>query len=1171
MAYTEKTISGLIESQLPDFINAKYQESAPSFRRFIELYYTWLEDSTEGNTVYHIMNSEKYRDIDEIEESFLTYFKNELLPYFPERTELELVKILKGAKEFYQKKGTENSIEWLFRVLFNKEAIISYPRDNILRASDGKWQLPVALKVSDTPFLIQSASSTKNYFAPRSSPTEYYSGNTYSTAVEFSNNIRKNSTIIAFTSYKIWVNSAISPATLKTRLTDYIANNESSIVSDAAGSQFISITNSKLVSDNFSGYGASNVCFQIVEAFYNQSIDIENSKIITFKNKLTPFTIESILQLGTDQSYVKVQFDGIEAFEIGDLQKNGFISSNAIYAYSSTSTQTILNIDGENTPCYILSFGKEELGNPLFTDSANNTTLANTYFGDNRYSLQYTKKYYSGNVASKFTSAASANIATISFAFKEEKSVPLKLLERRQVVGEVSRAKAVVEKVFTRVDEYTKSKYSEIFLSNIEGEFVNNELIEIEYQDENGNDSIFTERILGFVDAVIVNPNNRGQKYKVGDPAVIYGGFTAENGEKSGAGFKFAKAEVSDTTKGVVKSLTLIKGGYGYRNHPNTLVTVVNDPSDTTGSGALVEVGTVDTAANITLFLPTDTIQPYASVLLNQNPFSPAFPNNALSNINSTLFSCFSYTGIDFYPIQSLVLKAEGQGYTAPPTLRFDTVYQINGTTNVEISSLGYIANIEIITAGSGYANGEVLLFNGLNGPATGYINVSPSGAITSINLTSRGYGYTTMPTVTVQTTSGFGAQLKAYGFNDGAIAALTVDEIGEIRSIAMSNYGFGYVSKPNVSLKVMDVYVNNLSFTFLADSELTVYQGTDIANATFFANVDIGYVSEINQVGFSNATIRLFNYTGVLNTSSALVITETNQHLNPSLGRKIYGNGYAKANLIFVDGTVSYPGYYLNTDGFLSADKKLQDKNKYHNFSYVLESSKQLKEYKQTLFNIVHPIGSELIAHNRLSDVFDQRNIISYTNAISVLSNTAAINSGPEFFPNYYVAGANANLNLSSANTSKLIANGTTNFITLRVNTSTAGITSNDTIIINYDNPDRRIVRTVLNTPSSTILNISQPIIIFGYGYLSTNNSTYVTISENVESKIIANDRIRIFDKADYDVTGNDNHVYVRKVITVTNNLIQLDSTVPISNTNLGYCIDPHLLNAKIKVVREK
>ncbi len=1031
MANTAYTVSGLIESQLPDFINAKYAENAPSFRRFIELYYEWLENSAAGNTVYHIMNAEKYRDIDETEDSFLTYFKDELLPFFPERTELEITKILKGAKEFYQKKGTADSIEWLFRVLFNKEARITYPRDNILRASDGKWQRPIALKISDTPFVVQTAESTLNLFAANAAPETYHTQNTFSTTVKFTNTLRRDSTVIAFAAYRIWVVSPTSGATLKANLSNYINVNPSTAMTDNVGTQFKLVE--RVISEDITGYGANQHGYSIVECYYNQDNTVTANKI-EFENYMSNSILQSVF--GSADNTIKFQFDGIEAFEICKLGKNQLVASNAVFGESVSSIDTTLTIDGSNTPCYILSFGYStdqsvfidsantiDGGSPfstgdvldgglystvsfddtyegglystesglymestVFPDEINNSVIANTTFGDARFAFQYTKKFNAQNVTSYFSSSAAASIATISLAFKETRSVTLRELIGKLVIGETSKARAVVERAFVRVDEYTKTRYVEVFLSNLEGEFVNNELIYIEY-----DDITFTERILGFVNAISIDPNNRGLKYKINDPAVIYGGFVDEFGNRPTAGYNYATAIVSDATEGRILSVNLLKGGYGYRLNPNTVIEVTPDVSDPPISvNAAVTVSAVDTGNAIVLNLATDTIAPYENVTLSTNPFDPSpaawgtgFPINSLANVNSVLADCLGFQSVSFFPISALTLTNQGQGYLREPTLEFETFYPVNGGS-ASISDLGFISVVEVVNGGVNYANGETINFIGGDGlGATAEVVVNGGGTITSVNVTSRGYGYSSRPTVTVNTTSGAGAELIAYLFNDGVEYDLTVEEVGKIRKLQIVNSGFGYIAKPNVSLKVMDVYTDNLTRVFSIDQDLTAFQGSSLSSATFRANVDIGYISSINQAGSSNATFRLYEYTGILDTGLPLRVLETGDHLN-LLGSKIYGNGLAKANLLFIDGTTTYPGHYLNTDGFLSADKKLQDRYKYHNFSYVLESDKQLREYNQTIKNIVHPSGSQLIAHKRISDVFTFKSSISHSFAMT-------------------------------------------------------------------------------------------------------------------------------------------------------------------------------------------
>ena len=151
MTATSKTISSLIKSQVPDFINAEH----PKFKRFLELYYTWLENNsangisnTAGNTIYHAMGIENYRDIDQTPPEFIKYFKQELLPHFPENTALSTEKILKSAREFYNKKGTDESVRWLFKALFDEDIEITYPKESILKTSDGKWIKPKAFRIN---------------------------------------------------------------------------------------------------------------------------------------------------------------------------------------------------------------------------------------------------------------------------------------------------------------------------------------------------------------------------------------------------------------------------------------------------------------------------------------------------------------------------------------------------------------------------------------------------------------------------------------------------------------------------------------------------------------------------------------------------------------------------------------------------------------------------------------------------------------------------------------------------------------------------------------------------------------------------------------------------------------------------------------------------------------
>ena len=119
------SIVSFIDSQLPAFI----RDDNPSFGAFVKAYYEWLEtpisqDANGNGTLYHTKKLPDYADIDKTTDEFLEYFKTDFLPYFPKEIALDERKLIKQAREFYAKNGSIESIQFLFRVLYDKEVDI---------------------------------------------------------------------------------------------------------------------------------------------------------------------------------------------------------------------------------------------------------------------------------------------------------------------------------------------------------------------------------------------------------------------------------------------------------------------------------------------------------------------------------------------------------------------------------------------------------------------------------------------------------------------------------------------------------------------------------------------------------------------------------------------------------------------------------------------------------------------------------------------------------------------------------------------------------------------------------------------------------------------------------------------------------------------------------------
>lgn len=139
-------LSTLVRQHLPEFIREDYQ----TFVKFIEAYYEFMEQ-TNGAMDFskHLLS---YRDVDRTLTEFEEYFSKTFLPLLSNQSVVDKRTLIKSAKQLYDSKGTKKSFEFLFRALYGEDVSIFYPKDNILRASDGKWVRRESVRVDPTYF-----------------------------------------------------------------------------------------------------------------------------------------------------------------------------------------------------------------------------------------------------------------------------------------------------------------------------------------------------------------------------------------------------------------------------------------------------------------------------------------------------------------------------------------------------------------------------------------------------------------------------------------------------------------------------------------------------------------------------------------------------------------------------------------------------------------------------------------------------------------------------------------------------------------------------------------------------------------------------------------------------------------------------------------------------------
>jgi hypothetical protein len=757
-----------------------------------------------------------------------------------------------------------------------------------------------------------------------------------------------------------------------------------------------------------------------------------------------------------------------------------------------------------------------------------------------------------------------------------------------RIFGETSKSIATVER------GVRSGNRIELYISNIERLFVSGENIrvvdnnnrtlyfkdgEIVSQNTTGATSL-RAKIIGSISSVQINSNRRGQLYKprdiangyAGDPVVFYGGLETANGIG-------AEAFVLETTSGSIRAVDTLDGGFGYRADPNTLITFTGGG----GSGAIANVSGLDPSAANTInvsFIPTDFISNSAKLIKLDDIYS-FFPANVNANLNCTLANAFSFAGFSTFPITSVIVNNGGGGYTSIPSVQADSLFDTTlPNTKAKLGSLGILGPIRILTPGTGYANGEYIVFSNTAGGigANATVNVNTTGSIISatyrfantvngvVTTPLGGFGYRQdrLPDLSVQTSGGSGAVLEVAGIlGTGAEFTAIADErgIGAITSILVTNFGEDYVSAPRISLKVRDLIVSNVTSSNLPKNDDFVYQGTSLTSYVFKANVDSISLVESNANPLqSKYRLRVYNYTS--NTKIDLQLKITDRVSGPNLyidldttfntfdssgnflfrqGIRTYGNGAAEATARFLNGLIIGQGQYLNDDGFPSSFQLLQDENN-NNFTYRLKVQESFSAYKQVLYGLLHPAGTKVIPVNTLKSQanINVQNITFASNSLPLSYYTGTAGSNASVFGSFTTPSNNiikfdalAGANIADfINVNTILSLSNTHGPNLYSTVVSVDHTSNtvvvrDSIFLRFANVAKGNISN-----SNTRINITE----ITNQYDLINNGEYSNTQNRFRDIAFAGDNVRIYHNSSSIYTGTITYVeYSNNVIFVS------------------------------------
>jgi hypothetical protein len=416
------------------------------------------------------------------------------------------------------------------------------------------------------------------------------------------------------------------------------------------------------------------------------------------------------------------------------------------------------------------------------------------------------------------------------------------------------------------------------------------------------------------------------------------------------------------------------------------------------------------------------------------------------------------------------------------------------------------------------------------------------------------GYSTSYLPAVTVNSAnvSASGAVLYVPGIlGDGATFSVVTDRAGSITTINVVNPGEDYITTPNVSLKVQDIVVSNVSIINLPTKGDVIYQGANVNVSTYLATVDSTQVLNVDVDSTKSLfRLRVFNYNSNPDPTKKLNI-DKNIHMNMynaqydvtynTNGYKNYGDGTAKGTASFLNGLVVSQGQYLTTQGQPSSFDVLQS-TIYNNFTYQITVEKEISKYRSVLLELLHPTGMNVIGRNALKsntsynfhgfEALNQGHTLQYyTNypASSVTMTTDFTNKSNNIISFNNLAGSNIANYIFTSNSSITITptNGpNVHAEIVNVNTEANTITLSSNVWLTFAN-----VATVTGNSGANVINITA---LTGK-YDIVNNGNYSNTAYPLKDIVYTGDKVLVDNNTSKTVSTVD---YINGKIYLTANL---------------------------------
>ena len=491
----------------------------------------------------------------------------------------------------------------------------------------------------------------------------------------------------------------------------------------------------------------------------------------------------------------------------------------------------------------------------------------------------------------------------------------------------IGKATAVVDSVFQY--QLGGETVTEFVLNpgSINGIFVGGQKISgIDNTDDNLVITAKAMSILGSADTEV--SNYQTSQYFTTDDSIVVSSDTGNDGS----------AAISSVTAGKIEELILDTGGIGYEigdqlviNNANTNGTSLAGEVSIVNGGIVPEIGTL--TGQFRVALESGTTGAPGEILLEESTFTYDTATGVF-NIGETITGQTSgATGVVInlqLDNKTVIYKTSSGSFTLGETIEGATSSKtVRILTNTVDNHVANEDDLGMESTDRFILEGETVRGDTYDGSVIVQEKDTGNGDITDVRVTSVGYGYTSLPTVTITSTQGSNGSVKAKGRG-----------VGDIASINIINQGAHYTDQESLLFDTTSNFlVTNISGSFTLNE--TIIGTASGATARFKSQDTATGIIKMDQLSATpfqkNDVLR-----GLSSSQFALLDSYTQTNIPGKIGA-----------------VVDRSGKFINQDGFISdSSKKIQDSYYWQDYSYVVKTASSIATWRDDLLSTVHPAG---------------------------------------------------------------------------------------------------------------------------------------------------------------------------------------------------------------------